>query len=75
MPRSDARDLLRELRDLGIEVEVRPGGHVRAVCPLGPVFFPCSPSDRRSTLNTRATLRKFGVPLGRQDVKKSKRKA
>ena len=65
MSKNDMRDLLHELADLGVEVTLTGGKHYKALTPQGPVFFPSTPSDRRGVLNTRAELRRHGVPLPR----------
>ena len=63
----ELRGLLRELRDLRVEVSYTGGGHLRVETPMGPVYMPSTPSDTgRGIRNCRAELRRHGVPVGRR---------
>ena len=66
MSRRDAQELVRDLRDLGVQVEVTGGGHYRVSTPQGPVYLPATPSCGRATRNARSELRRHGVPVPRR---------
>ena len=66
MSRRDAQELVREIRDLGVEVELTGGGHYRVSTPQGSVFLPSTPSCMRAIRNARSELRRHGVPVSRR---------
>lgn len=58
----DFRQLLRRCRDLGCEIGVTRGEHIKITCPNGAVVITASTaSDWRSIKNLRASLRRNGV--------------
>lgn len=60
----DLQHLLRRARDLGATVTYRRSGHYRISSLGGAVVFTAStPSDHRTVLNTRAVLRRAGLPI------------
>lgn len=61
----EVKQLIRELRRLDVEVEPTRKGHFRVRDLEGRTLtcFPSSPSCPRSLKNTRADLRRLGVPL------------
>ena len=59
----EVRRLLRELRQAGLEVSQARSGHYLVECPGGRVSIAGTPSDRRTTLNDRARLRRKGAPI------------
>lgn len=59
-----ARPLVRAALAQGWRVEVTGGNHLRLLPPHGrPVFMAATPSDHRSVLNARATLRRAGLEV------------
>lgn len=59
----DMRNLVKEAERLGVEVTFTRKSHLRFATPQGAVIAPSTPSCPRSILNTRADLKRHGVPL------------
>lgn len=63
MASSEMNKFVRELRKAGLTVTLASGGHWRAQCPEGLVFFAASPGDGRWRQNALAELRRKGFTL------------
>lgn len=60
----DLRDLYLKAVDLGCDVEMSRGNHVKVRLPEGgSLCGPLTSSDRRGTLNLRSRLRRRGLPI------------
>lgn len=61
----EVRELVARCVELGCKWEWTNGGHIWVIPPEGEkILVSSSPSDARSLLNSRADLRRAGVPLG-----------